>query len=353
MGYPYIKKSGQAESGQAKSWLRNSEWETLPTITDTDEKIAILWAVFDNSSNDVRFEIEGNYNVDWGDGLSENVSSGVPAEHNFDYDNPMLDGTLTADGYKQSIIVITPQSGASITDIDLAKPHSTIGNDARNSGMLEFVASLPNLNDILLYQSYIHHSMCESFSLMSAGGVLPAYRLFYKFSSLENVEFGPGVTFSNVDSMYGYCTKLQYAPVISFSGSSLGDHFYYCYSLQEAPVYNTSAVTDFSSMFANCYQLKKVQSIDTSSALNVSSMYSNCYSIRNLPAMDFSDVTNCTSCFTSCYSLVRGPDLVMPTTAVSLSSFFNGCYSLSSIPDYDLSGVTSFLDLLLNFQLLT
>ena len=57
-------------------WVRPSTWLTLPTVNSNEDKIVGLFAIFEES-NFVALQIQGNYTVDWGDGLVENFNSGV------------------------------------------------------------------------------------------------------------------------------------------------------------------------------------------------------------------------------------------------------------------------------------
>jgi hypothetical protein len=69
-------------------WTRPSNWLAMPSITPTDQKVALLCAVFEATSNFVAFVVAGNYTIDYGDGAGpSNVSSGVTAEKNIVYTN--------------------------------------------------------------------------------------------------------------------------------------------------------------------------------------------------------------------------------------------------------------------------
>lgn len=342
MTYPYFKKGSSSSSPTPESWVRPADWLTMPTISDTEEKIAILVAIFDTDQNVVRVDMQGDYTVDWGDGIVESFSSGFAAEHEYDYSNVNLNGSESTRGYKQAIIEITAQSGSSLTNVQFHQPHSSIGNNQHSYPYLECISSLPNCTSILNQQSYGFWNMCERFELKSFAPEtnVNGYRLFYRFYNLREVVFGSGVIFSNVNDMYYDCWSIQTVPVISFTGTSLDDHFYYCRSLVQAPLYDTASVTNFTTMFSYCGKITEVPLFDTSSATSTSSMFNQCQSLKAVPLFDMSNVLTCTGMFNACYSLQEVP-LLDVSSATSTSSMFAYCYALTDMPITDFSSSTS------------
>lgn len=75
-------------------WTRNPSWISLPAVANTEEKIVAVHQVFDANSNFVALGIiSGNYNVNWGDGTSENVNAATVAYHEYSYIDTALDNT--------------------------------------------------------------------------------------------------------------------------------------------------------------------------------------------------------------------------------------------------------------------
>ena len=97
-------------------------------------------------------------------------------------------------------------------------------------------------------------------------------------------------------------------------------------------------------MFYNCYNLKSIGTLsnwNTSNVTNLSSMFYNCYSLTTIPSItswDLKKVTNTSSMFWYCFSLkeVLLPNLNMPLNT-NMSSMFNYCYNLKTV---NLSGWT-------------
>ena len=91
-----------------------------------------------------------------------------------------------------------------------------------------------------------------------------------------------------------------------FSGSYSGNTYNFTYKLDLSD-WNTSNVTDMSSMFSNCYALTYIDlsKFNTSNVTNMARMFSNCYALTNLDVSKFntSNVTNMACMFSNCYAL--------------------------------------------------
>ena len=96
---------------RANTWTRPSDWLTLPTMTETSEKMVALVAVHPHDSNYFAFTITcltGTYSVNWGDGTSNaNVTSGVQVNKLYTYSTAALNGTESTRGYRQAIVQVT------------------------------------------------------------------------------------------------------------------------------------------------------------------------------------------------------------------------------------------------------
>ena len=88
----------------------------------SEQKIVGLHAVLPGN-NWVAFTLSGAYTVDWGDGTTENFAAGVTAYRNLAWSSYNT-STLTARGYRQAIITITPQSGHNITSWNFLVKHN-------------------------------------------------------------------------------------------------------------------------------------------------------------------------------------------------------------------------------------
>lgn len=129
-------------------WVRPSDWLEMPEVTGTDETFVGLRAIYYAPANFAAVLFEGDYTVDWGDGTVEDFDSGVKAQHNYDWAE-ISEDTLTSEGYKQVIIVVTPQSGQQLTSINLNVFHDNYSDyNYSDNGWLDLSLSMPNANSI-------------------------------------------------------------------------------------------------------------------------------------------------------------------------------------------------------------
>lgn len=84
--------AGAVPQVRSGAWVRHPAWLELPEVTASEAKLVGLYAVFPDFGY-IAMNCESNYTVNWGDGVTENFSSGVPAYHNYDYSDADLSGT--------------------------------------------------------------------------------------------------------------------------------------------------------------------------------------------------------------------------------------------------------------------
>ncbi|MCP5016948.1 MAG: BspA family leucine-rich repeat surface protein [Ketobacter sp.] len=318
-------------------WVRPTDWLTMPTVLESEQKIVMLVAVYDHDSNFCAFNIAGNYTVDWGDGSAlEDIASGVQAEHVFDYAD--LAGTESSRGYRQALIIITPQSGSNITAAAMSEQHSQ-ALTSYYSATLDVVASCEFATTFVFYGSSSSTSL-ERFQFLSSG-VTNATNMFRDCTSLQVVPLFDTSSVTYASNMFRGCTSLQVVPLFDTSGvTNATSMFYSCYSLQVVPLFDTSSVTDASNMFYSCYSLQVVPLFDTSSVTYASNMFYRCTSLQVAPLFDTSGVTNASNMFRDCYSLQVVP--LFDTSGVTdATSMFYSCTSLQVVPLFDTSGVTN------------
>ncbi len=273
------------------TWVRNSEWLTLTAPGSTEQKFVGLFAVYDNDSNYLRFVCQGAVTVDWGDGTSSNVASGVGADKQYTFSS-ISSATQTSQGYRQVIITVTPQAGQNLTYIDLNRQNPRT-NMRGNNPWLDIAIAGPNLTTLGI-TSTISNNTLERVNLVSSA--LTSYAsLFSNCRALQSVTVNTSATLTSVSNMFNDCRALQVAPF-----------------------FNTSTVTNFSSMFVNCSNLIEVPTYNTAAATNVNGMFNSCYKLRYIPFFNFSNVTN------------------------NMDSFANRTYALIDVPPLDVSKCTSF-----------
>jgi hypothetical protein len=182
-------------SGETAGWQRPADWLAVPDMSST-EGVAGLFAVWPNDSNFVAFTVAGAYDVDWGDGTSGGFASGATAEHVYDY-STISSSTDSTRGYRQVIIEITPQSGASLTSINLNVKHSTAGLvSGAATGWLDVEVNAPSATNQGLFQgTNVVHRLLEQATIHAWGG-------------------------TNFNNTFNGCTSLQSVPLFDTSGGT-------------------------------------------------------------------------------------------------------------------------------------
>ena len=114
--------------------------------------------------------------------------------------------------------------------------------------------------------------------------------------------------------------------------------------------YNTSLVTNMSSMFDNCYSLESLEeNFDTRKVNRLDNMFSNCNKLTSLNLIHYNTslVTNMSSMFNNCYSL-ENLDITFNTSIVKLmQKMFSNCTKLISlnISTFNTSSCNNFTDM--------
>lgn len=335
-------------------WVRNAEWPALPALADGDQKFVGLYAVYNTASEFIAVQAAGNYTVDWGDGTTQNVNSGVKADHQYTYAS--ISGGPISLGYKIVVVTITPQSGQNLTAIYLNKRHST-QLSVGTTGWLDIAVNAPNATVIDIggssenAVSVVEHSMLESahirqnalidmshvfrgcrsiksVCLSNVGTVYSTAYMFYGCSSLEAVPLFNTASVSNMAGMFEGCSNLVSAPTFNTaSANNVSYMFWHCVSLQEAPAFNMSSAVVMEGMLGGCVSLKRILFSNTSSATNMAVMLYDCRALESIPVFDMSSAINVGSMFNNCHSLKFVPELIM-NSAVYTEYMFSGCYSL-------------------------
>jgi hypothetical protein len=389
-------------------WQRPSEWIQLPDLTNDTQKIVALFAVYDNPSNFVTFRCTGAITVDWGDGTAtENINSGVTAEHNYAYANA---GNTTTEGWRQVIITITPQSGQNITAFNIRDfRHSAASAVSSCYNWLQLRLKTPSLTSIVLQGGgNVDTDTIQSIEVLESAltsllnafaGIVGLQRVYVKSSAtVTNMQgcFSSGnanlidivcdITIganTSFNTTFSGCQQLRYPPKFKFASNASINSIQYCYancfSLLEAPDLGnlTSACTDFIGVFSGCRSLRRAPNMNTNSAATTTEMFDGCYSLISLPLYNTQNVTNmsfmfrnCTSLrsvpafntrwvttysnmFLSCNNLTSMPHPWGSTSATIMTAMFRNCFSLKNVAAMTSTNVTSFIDLFRDCTALT
>jgi len=340
----YASKIGEILTGTSNTsndptYTRPPDWLEIDSlVTAPEQKFVGLYAIFE-IANYLAFKFEGNYTVDWGDGIIQNFASGVIAQHQYDYNYAGFNGTESTRGYKQAIVTITP-NGGDLTLIDLKETHSgAIVNYPMR--WLDIKTSVPELTS-----GYFTCGLCEilkivgtnkstwwsqSFEDMSALRILEfymsplttyAYNLFSGCRSLNSVPFMNTDSVYEFTSMFSGCSSLKTIPNLNTgSATNMRQMFYNCPSLEEIPLLDTSNVTDMKWIFRNCSVLKEIPLFNTIKVTNMEYMLYACTLIQRIPALNYSAVTNMRSFAGATFSLIGFADIYAPFCSTFFAMF--------------------------------
>jgi surface protein len=336
--------TGGGPAPEPGAWVRPSDWLALPVIGEDDNKFAGLLAVTNDDSNYIALSAAGNYTVDWGDGTVENYDSGVTAQHVYSFDDPALDGTLSSRGYKQAVVTVTPQSGATFTGINLQLRHSSMSATIYNVPWLDIAMGGAALEDIRFAQSDVTPSAtrlvrldwCEQATIVRMSRTTCA-QMFREMRALQSVPLFNTQSVTNMSNMFNGCSSLQTVPLFNIRTTGpveMNTMFNGCTSLQTVPLFNTQSVTNMAQMFSSCTSLQTVPLFNTVSVTNMNSMFSSCTSLQTVPLFNTQSVTTMSTMFISCTSLQSVPALNI-TSNTNFGSIFASCSSLSRIEAKD------------------
>lgn len=106
-----------------------------------------------------------------------------------------------------------------------------------------------------------------------------------------------------------------------------------CAGMKKLPKFDTSEVTDMTSMFNGCKSLEKVPAMDTSNVYAMNSMFSGCRKLKEIPAMDTSSVSDMQYMFYGCSNLEKIGELDFKNimSRFDVSNIFKGCDKLKEV----------------------
>ncbi len=360
------------------TWTRPSDWLSLPAFSTTRE-IIMLFAVWDTPTNFCAFRCAGNYTVDWGDGsATENVASGVTAQHNYAYANA---ASLTSEGFKQVVIRVIGNS-ATLNTLNTTFKHSGDSNTGTSStyGFLEIKAKEITSSLVIgtstttnghiprhLQNVELHSSSTSNFqnTFYNCIGLQRVWtdavpsgpncdNCFRNTNSLRVVEGFNGFTIIGANGMFQAsgirvvptmdltancaacfkdCKALIDLSRVTISGATVLTNFLdLATTIQELPTWSLAACTSASNMCGGMSALKAMPLFTNATAItDVSNFAQNNISMRSFPAINFSGATNIRG-------LVQGCTLLTDMGAINVSSSTGGrdlyanCPSLRTVP---------------------
>ena len=345
----HILQDAVNAAGTNLGWTRPADWITLTAPSSNEQKFVGLLGISNDNSNYVALLAQGNYTVDWGDGVTENFTSNTKASHQYTYSS--ISSDITSDGFKQVIVTVTPQAGQNLTMIDLQQTFTRTNlTTSAQIPWLDIAIAGTSLTTIKLTGSTsptFRMGYLQRVNIVSSN--LSSYASLFAFClRLKNFTVNSNSTITNTSSMFYGCISLEYVPLFNTASvTSMANMFNGCISLESVPLLNTQSVTDMSNMFKECLSLSSVPLSNTASVTNMSSTFANCSSLTYIPLFNTSLVSNMSSMFSGCTSLSSVP-LFNTQSVTNMSSMFSFCSSLESVPLFTTASVTSMANMFSN-----
>ena len=254
-----------------QEWQRPSDWLTLPTVSGGDQKLVGLYKII-NGDNWFAVSVTGAYTIDWGDGTTTNTASGTTTYKNLSWSS-YSGSTATTDGFRQAIITITPQSGSTLTSVNLNVKHNQSGLPAYATGWLDVKMAGASLTTLTVGGSTVYNSALKRFefvggSALTYGGAM--FQSCYQLATIVGTSWTSGI--SDFTNMFNGCSSLSTIPLINTAaGTSFTNMFLNCFSLSTIPALNTAAGTSFAGMFNGCSSLESAPLAGTRYAISYAS----------------------------------------------------------------------------------
>jgi surface protein len=334
------------------SWSIPSNWLSMPAMTEGDQKISSLYAIYPGGSGAIGSTASGNffafilsgctYIVDWGNGTTQSYSSGTRAQYNYDFAGISSSTFLPDLGCRQVIMQAYPETvGTTFSQANYNTSY-TVSGVTISSNYTQSILGHKICSNSLTTLALGRKTFLKFFEYVGESNLTTGNSLFDGARSLELLS-GTSWTskMTNFGSMFSACTALQTIPLLNTSkGIAFNSMFVNCHSLKIIPELDTSSGTNFSSMFQSCFLMQTIPLLNTSKGTGVSSMFQDCSSLKTIPSLNTSSSTTFNSMFRLCYSLQAIPFL-NTSSGTNFASMFQDCGSLQTIPDLNTSSSTT------------
>jgi hypothetical protein len=356
-------------------WIRPAGWLQIPTITSAENKLAFLFAVYENEENcftlNYGFNL-CNYTVDWGDGttLTINNSTAIQTKR---YDYSLISSIVLQDrfgiNYKQVIVTVTLNSGtitgwvispssaaartgkSQILESVLSHSHS-VSFASRQQPLMEslkIIKLIPTATVSNQYQNFVALRNFEGFENIDTTNTTTSTNTFNNIGPVWqplNFTWNSG-TSGMINILSGSRIK-RFGNITLLGSGGLTTAMSACPSLEEIGDINLGNHNIFTQMFLNNFNLRKIGTITIGgTSVNMTGMFQNCYSLEEIVFTDCSNVTTiAATTFATCPSLRR---LVLPGLRFSvvtpvgslqrtaLVELFNSLADLTSLPTQNIT----------------
>jgi hypothetical protein len=243
-----------------------------------------------------------DFTVDWGDGDSEVITSGLSVYHAY------------TSGQSTYRVAITENQVGGFPAIEFAE-----GGDCLK------VLEIANWGSVT-WGSFSQAFMgCSNMRITATDG---ATALTGAVTDFEEAWYD--------------CAAMTSFPQLDTSAATIFiGAWQYCSGLTSFPALATGAVQQFASAWQGCSGLTSFPMIDTGSALILTSAWQDCSRLTSFPALNTSQATWLNYAWYGCSGLTSFPQLTLGS-AQNIQGGWQGCSALTSFPLLDVSSVTIF-----------
>lgn len=361
-------------------WYRPTEWLPMPDMPEGTQMFAGLLAIFKGASgftgasgdsNFVALLARGNYIVDWGNGVTSAHTDNTQAQYQYNFDS-IDSSTETGFGYRQVIVKVTPQAGATFTQINLNRAFSSAPvTPSGHNPWLSIKISSRSLQSIGLGSSSPtgRIGLLEEFEVVGdtvvsgiadimqqvtlvqcvkgtrwTRNVLSSNSAFTNAVSLRKLPLLDTRGFiSNTHAMFNQCRTFELCPplyfdgvndssVITTSGLFTASGIVIAPHLSLRRLNPSSIITNGAGgMFNGCNYLKKIpETLDFTKNRFFNNMFQNCFVLNKIPNINTTNGTNFASMFDFACSLNSVSGLCMGNAQI-ISNMFDESYRMKSI----------------------
>ena len=305
------------------AWVRNPDWLPLPELNEGDKKFYGLFAVFSGSRNDLTLRHVSSgatMSIDWGDGISEGLSTTTDVTHYYDYStitSSISSDPITNTPYKQVIVECgftnttnfyparqTPSTGSAtmVPWLDVVIDNSDMTYLHFNPRRAQIMERLRVLNSSLSLAANNSFQYTPSLKVLDID-LSPSIQTSQTFDNLGNVRTSNGdlipmnfISSSTMANTFRNSILDKVGDIYSPQATTFRRLFIGCDALTSVGEITATSATTISSIFYTCQSLRKAGPIITSSSLDIiESAYRGCYNIEEIEITDCSNVTDTTN----------------------------------------------------------
>jgi len=278
----------------------------------------------DTSSFTLRAAGTVDYEVDWGDGTTESLTTNNP--------------THTYSSAGEYTIKVTPAEGSTyrpyfndaVSDTSIASVSGT-GGSQLGTNLADAWEGASNMT-----------SFSSDIDISSGTNFVSTWRNCSGLTSFPQLDISSGTSFAGA---WRDCSGLISFPQLDVSsGTNFGSAWYNCSGLTSFPLLNTSSGTSFNFTWYNCSGLTSFPLLNTSSVTNFAGAWRNCTGLISFPLLNTSSVTTFLSAWQSCSELTSFPANMFDTTGTLVSTAFANAFSTCSLTAQSIENILVSLD---------